>query len=108
MNFEPTFEFDHQIMKCIGDPSECSSPEIKSKTLNKAVILTRRGALRERKVVEHQVYHSPLDRSDWVFFGGLALVTTLAAATRLYKIAEPAHVAYVYNHCKCTVMDIYI
>ena len=47
-----------------------------------------------RKIyLKSQLYCSPLDNSDWVFFGGLALVTVLALATRLYKITEPRHVA---------------
>jgi hypothetical protein len=55
----------------------------------------KRSAAQRREVLERQIYHSPLDRSDWVFFGGLILVTCLAVATRLYKISQPAHVAYV-------------
>ena len=56
-------------------------------------IARRKGVSRGREVMERQVYHSPLDRSDCVFFGGLALVTALSVATRLYKITEPTHVA---------------
>ena len=93
-------------MSAIGDPSQRSSLEKRNKTEKQAVILTRKGAPREREVVERQIYLSPLDRSDCVFFGGLALVTCLAVATRLYKITEPAHVAYVSSHWKCTCLDI--
>lgn len=91
-------------MSGVGDPRQRSTPERRSTTEKEAVVLTGRGAFRRREVVERQVYHSPLDRSDWVFFGGLAIVTSLAVATRLYKITEPAHVAYVNNHCKCIFM----
>ena len=88
-------------MSGVGDPSQRSNPEKRNETGSEAMILTRRGVPRGRKLVERQVYHSPFDRSDWVFFGGLALVTSLAVATRLYKITEPAHVAYVNSHCEC-------
>lgn len=101
MNFGPTFDLHRLLfaaMSAIGEPSQRSSPEKRNTTEKQAVVLTRRGAPRGREVVERQVYHSPLDRSDWVFFGGLALVTCLAVATRLYKITEPAHVAYVSSH----------
>ena len=63
------------------------------KVVKQAPPVKRRGISRGRDVLEYQVYHSPLDRSDWVFFGGLALVTAIAIATRLYKITEPRHVA---------------
>ena len=82
-------------MSGVDDPSQRSNPEKRSETERKDVILTRRGVPQRRKIADRQVYHSPLDRSDWIFFGGLALVTSLAIATRLYNITEPAHVAYV-------------
>ena len=72
------------------NPSSVSDKEVVKQA---PPVLKRRGIPRGRDVLEYQVYHSPLDRSDWVFFGGLALVTALAIATRLYKITEPRHVA---------------
>ena len=79
-------------MSIIGEPggrfsSERNIPE------KQAIDLMKKGASQRREVVERQAYHSPLDRSDWVFFGGLVVVTSLAVATRLYRISEPAHVA---------------
>lgn len=79
-------------MSIIGEPggrfsSERSIPE------KQAIDLMKKGASQRREIVERQAYHSPLDRSDWVFFGGLVVVTSLAVATRLYRISEPAHVA---------------
>lgn len=59
----------------------------------KQTVVVNRSIPRQKEVVERQVYRSPLDRSDWIFFGGLALVTALAVTTRLYKITEPKHVA---------------
>ena len=85
-------------MSIIGNPGRRFSSE-RSILEKQAVNLMKRGAPQRREVVERQAYHSPLDRSDWVFFGGLVLVTSLALATRLYKISEPAHVAYVNDYC---------
>ena len=76
-----------------GDSSQRSSPDKGNETVKQTVVTTKRSVPRGREVLERQIYHSPLDRSDWVFFGGLALVTGLAVATRLYKISEPTHVA---------------
>ena len=39
------------------------------------------------------LYTSPLDSSSEVFFLGLFLVARASVCTRLYKIAEPHHVA---------------
>lgn len=73
----------------IQNPNSVNEEDVVKQTLP----VKRRGNPRRREVLETQVYRSPLDRSDWVFFGGLALVTALAVATRLYKITEPRHVA---------------
>ena len=39
------------------------------------------------------LYSSPLNHSNVVFYVGLALVTVVALATRLYMISQPEHVA---------------
>lgn len=39
------------------------------------------------------MYTSPLDRSDWAFYGGLIVITLASIVTRFYKISEPDHVA---------------
>ena len=78
----------------IADETLLNPSSVSDKKLVKqATSAKRRRISHGRDVLEYQVYHSPLDRSDWVFFGGLALVTALAIATRLYKITEPRHVA---------------
>ena len=75
--------------------NEHPSSEIGEEVAKQSFDLKAKNAPRRKEAVEphRQVYHSPLDRSDWVFFGGLTLVTALAVATRLYKITEPRHVA---------------
>jgi len=47
----------------------------------------------KRSLSPRDVYTSPLDRSDFAFFGGLLVVTLASIATRLYGISEPPHVA---------------
>jgi len=47
----------------------------------------------KRSLSPREVYTSPLDRSDFAFFGGLLVITLASVATRLYGISEPPHVA---------------
>lgn len=76
-----------------SDVQSSSPEEQQNDTMKEAVPVMRKDLLVRREVPERQVYYSPLDRSEWVFFGGLLLVTCLALATRFYRITEPSHVA---------------
>ena len=50
-------------------------------------------ATNSRVKAKEVLYVSPLDRSIWVFFGGLVIIVVASTITRFYNIALPPHIA---------------
>ena len=70
-----------------------NSPTNRKPTVKQSMADKKKDIREKGLYKKSQIYYSPLDNSDWAFFGGLALVTALAVISRLYKITEPRHVA---------------